>query len=237
MVKKIVALGAIVMFVLSLCGNIITQKRQLLEIPMMNCESDVNHEVVDMMGTAIEAEPKTTISPYDPIFKEVCEEHGNDWRFMSAMAYHESRFTPDVTSSQGAHGMMQIMPRIAHSFNVEQEALSDVETNIMVANLLVNSIEDMLKFPASTPERDRMGLILASYNGGIGYVLNARKLARQNGENPNSWSVISSYLIQMKDAEFAASNDVRQFKGVGQTIAYVKNVINHYNHYCEIAML
>ncbi len=232
MVKKIVALGAIVVFVLSLCGNIITQKRQPLEIPMVNGGNDVNQEVVEE-----EAELHAPISPYDPIFKEVCKEHGNDWRFMSAMAYHESRFTPDAKSSQGASGMMQIMPRIARSFDVEQEALSDVETNIMVANLLVNSIEKMLKFPASTPERDRMGLILACYNGGIGYVLDARKLARQSGESPYQWSVISGYLIKMKDAEFAASNDVRQFKGVGQTIAYVKNVINHYDHYCEIAML
>lgn len=219
-------------FVLSLCGNIITKQRQPLEIPMADCENDVNHEVVE-----VELVAKSTISPYDPIFKVVCEEHGNDWRFMSAMAYHESRFKPDVTSHQGAQGMMQIMPNTAKFFNVEKEELSDVETNIMVANLLVNRIDKMLKLPASTPEDDRMGMILASYNGGIGYVLNARMLARKNGENANSWSVVSSYLVKMKDADFAASNNVKHFKGVGQTIAYVDNVIGHYNHYCQLAML
>ncbi len=239
MVKKLIALGAIVVFVLSMCGNIITQRRQPLEISMANGENDVNQEVVveSIVAAVAAVAPKANISPYDPIFKEVCNEHGNDWRLMSAMAYHESRFTPDITSHQGAQGMMQIMPKTAQYFNVEKEDLIDVKTNIMVANLLVNRIDKMLKLPASTPEKDRMGMILASYNGGIGYVLNARKLARQNGENANSWSVVSRYLLQMKDAEFASSNNVRHFRGVGQTIAYVDNVISHYDHYCQIAML
>ncbi|MFI3282139.1 MAG: transglycosylase SLT domain-containing protein [Rikenellaceae bacterium] len=231
MVKKTVAIWAIVMFLGSSFGTYITQ-RQPLEIPTVNGENDVNQEVV-----AEKVVLQSTISSYDPIFKEVCREHGNDWRFMSAMAYHESRFTPDITSRQGAQGMMQIMPNVAKFFNVEKEDLTNVETNIMVANLLVNRIDKMLKLPSSTPERDRMGMILASYNGGIGYVLNARTLARRNGEDANSWDVVAKYLALMKDSQFATSNNVRHFRGVGQTLAYVDNVIGHYNHYCQIAIL
>lgn len=214
-------------------GGLITKRP--LEILLVNGENDVNQEVVE--GKEVASQPQITISPYDPIFKAVCSEYGNDWRFMSAMAYHESRFTPDITSNQGAQGMMQIMPKVAAFFNVAKEDLTNVEINIMVANLLVNRISKMLKLSNSIPERDRMGLILASYNGGIGYVLNARKLARQNGEDDYSWDVVAKYLKKMKCPQYASEHDVRHFKGVGQTIAYVNNVIGHYNHYCRIAML
>ncbi len=156
---------------------------------------------------------------------------------MSAMAYHESRFQPDIASHKGALGMMQIMPSVAEFFNVKSEDLTNVETNIIVANLLVNRISKMLKLTNEIPERDRMGLILASYNGGIGYVLNARSLARSNGEDVNSWSVVSRYLKEMKSEEFASTNNVRRFVGVSQTIAYVDNVIGHYNLYCQLAAL
>mgnify|MGYP002796809936 CR=1 FL=1 len=37
---------------------------------------------------------------------------------MSAIAYHESRFTPDITSRSGAKGLMQIMPSVARQFDV-----------------------------------------------------------------------------------------------------------------------
>ncbi len=231
MVKKTIAIWAIGMVLMTSYGSIITS--QPLEIPTVDYENDENQEVVENLL----AQSPITISTYDPIFQEICNEYGNDWRFMSAMAYHESRFRPDVTSSQGAQGMMQIMPHIAESFNVSIEELNDVETNIRVANQLVNSTTKMLKLTDAIPERDRMGLILACYNGGIAYVFHAQKLARKNGENPYSWDVVAEYLRQMKSEDFALENEVRQFKGASQTLAYVKNVIGHYNIYCQMAAL
>ena len=38
------------------------------------------------------------------LFHDFC---GNDWRLMSAIAYHESRFTADIVSRRGARGLMQ----------------------------------------------------------------------------------------------------------------------------------
>ena len=44
------------------------------------------------------------ISAYDNLIRNISEEEGHDWRLMSAIAYHESRFTPDITSRSGARG-------------------------------------------------------------------------------------------------------------------------------------
>ena len=183
------------------------------------------------------AEGEYTISAYDNLIRRVSAEAGNDWRLMSAIAYHESRFTPDIVSKRGAKGLMQIMPIVARQFNVPQEQVLDPETNVRLANLLYNKIAQMLRLPASTPQRDRMSLILASYNGGIGHVSDARRLARHYGENPNSWEVVSRYLALKADPAYYEQEVVRcgRFTGYGQTRAYVSDVMNRYSKYCRLA--
>ncbi len=177
------------------------------------------------------------ISVYDNLMRRVSGEQGNDWRLMSAIAYHESRFKPDVVSRQGALGLMQIMPIVARQFDVPQEQILDPETNVRLANLLLNKIASTLRLPSSTPYRDRMSLILASYNGGIGHVNDARRLARLYGENPNSWEVVSRYLELKADPAYYTQEVVKsgRFTGVRQTRAYVSDVMNRYDRYCQIA--
>lgn len=176
------------------------------------------------------------ISAYDNIIRRISGEEGNDWRLMSAIAYHESRFTPDIVSKRGAKGLMQIMPVVARQFNVPQEQVLDPETNVRLANLLLNKIDKTLGLPASTPYADRMSLILASYNGGIGHVTDARRLARHHGENPNSWEVVARYLELKGDPAYYESEVVKygRFTGYKQTAAYVRDVMKRYDRYCQI---
>lgn len=177
------------------------------------------------------------ISVYDNIIRRISGEEGNDWRLMSAIAYHESRFTPDITSRSGARGLMQIMPSVARQFDVPAAEITDPRTNIWLANKLMSKIMSSLRFPEGTPEKDRMSIILASYNSGIGHVNDARRLARLNGENPNSWEVVARYLTLKAEPEFYENEVVRcgRFTGSRQTLAYVNDVIGRYDRYCRIA--
>lgn len=177
------------------------------------------------------------ISDYDGIMRSISEREGHDWRLMSAIAYHESRFTPDLTSRSGARGMMQIMPSVARHFDVPQERLGDVETNIWLANRLLSEIQRMLHLPAGVSAEDRMSLALAAYNGGIGHVNDARRLARAYGENHNSWEVVARYLTLKSRPEYYEHEAVRcgRFTGSGQTLAYVEDVMQRYDKYCRIA--
>lgn len=176
------------------------------------------------------------ISTYDNLIRNISEEEGHDWRLMSAIAYHESRFTPDITSRSGARGLMQIMPSVARQFDVSTAKISDPETNVRLANKLMSKIMSSLRFPEGTPEKDRMSIILASYNSGIGHVNDARRLARLNGENPNSWEVVARYLRLKAEPEFYENEVVRcgRFTGSRQTLAYVDDVIGRYDKYCRI---
>lgn len=181
---------------------------------------------------------RCVISAYDNLIRNISEREGNDWRLMSAIAYHESRFTPDVVSRSGARGLMQIMPVVARQFKVPADEIADPETNVWLANKLLSKIMATLRFPEGTSEKDRMSIILACYNSGIGHVNDARRLARLHGENPNSWEVVSRYLQLKAEPEYYESEVVKcgRFTGSRQTLAYVKDVIGRYDTYCRIAV-
>ncbi len=178
------------------------------------------------------------ISAYDNIIRSVSEREGNDWRLLSAIAYHESRFTPDIVSGRGARGLMQIMPVVARQFEVPADAVADPATNVWLANKLLKKIDRMFRFPQNVPERDRMSIVLAGYNGGVGHVSDARRLARLHGENPDSWEVVARYLELKADPAYYRNEVVKygKFTGSRQTLAYVRDVMGRYSKYCRIAV-
>ena len=171
-----------------------------------------------------------TISAYDDLMQRIGEEEGQDWLLMSSIAYNESRFQNDLISRSGAIGIMQIMPIVGKQFNVSKEDIAEPETNIRLAVMLLEELEAMLKMPASTPQSDRISIILASY-------FDARRLARNNGESPNSWEVVARYLRAKADPAVYESELVRngRFTGSKQTEAYVKNVMSRYDYYRKMA--
>lgn len=196
----------------------------------------LNDDAADF-GSSLLSDGEYVISAYDNVIRNISEKEGHDWRLMSAIAYHESRFTPDITSRSGARGLMQIMPSVARQFDVPTEEVANPETNIWLANKLMSKIMNTLRFPEGTPEKDRMSIILASYNSEIGHVNDARRLARLNGEDPNSWEVVARYLQLKAQPEYYENEAVKcgRFTGSRQTLAYVNDVIGRYDKYCRIA--
>ena len=178
------------------------------------------------------------VSAYDNLIRNISEEEGHDWRLMSAIAYHESRFTPDITSRSGARGLMQIMPSVARQFDVPVTEGSNPETNIWLANKLLTKIASTLCLPEDISEKDRMSIILASYNSGVGHVNDARRLAKLDGENPDSWEVVARYLSLKADPAYYEGEVVKggRFTGSRQTLAYVNDVIGRYDKYCRVAV-
>ena len=178
---------------------------------------------------------RRSISTYDDMMRRAAAESGHDWRLLSAIAFHESRFNPDAVSKVGAFGLMQIMPRVAEQFNVPQEEAFDPETNIRLASKLLNKIDRSLRLSAEATEEDRLCLMLASYVGGIGHVRDAQRLAAKHDEDPEKWEVVSRYLELKGQPEYYEDSVVRcgRFTGIKQTLAYVRNVKSHYDKYCE----
>lgn len=183
-----------------------------------------------------EDQPEDVISPYDRVMREICEREGYDWRLISAIAYSESRFKENVVSNRGAAGLMQIMPATARQFNVPQEDIFKPEVNIMLATKLLGRIEGMLKFPASVSFDNKMRIILACYNCGIGHVIDARRLASKYGANPNSWDDVALFLQRKANPQYSTDAVVKSgtFRGGNQTLAFVNGVMGRYGSYCAM---
>ena len=169
----------------------------------------------------------------DDLFRDMCEKEGYDWRLISAIAYSESRFNPYVVSRKGAKGLMQVMPRVARQFGVQGD-LMDPENNVLLALKVLGKIEKSLDFAPGTSSADRMKIVLACYNAGLGHVLDARSLARKYGADPDSWSDVSTYLSLKSDPEVVKDDAVKcgRFNS-SQTLAFVNKVFSKYTTYCN----
>lgn len=138
------------------------------------------------------AKPATLISQYDPIMRDAAVNANLDWRFLSAIAFAESRFKPDSRSKAGAVGLMQVMPTVVKKQGLTLEDAYDPQTNVSLAVNVIKTIESTLRF-GNTPEHEKLKIILAGYNSGIGNLIQARKLAAAAGANHNNWETLKNY--------------------------------------------
>lgn len=182
----------------------------------------------------LEIASRGQISPYDPIMRQIAEQAGLDWRLLAAIAHQESRFDPDARSHRGAQGLMQVMGSVAKEFGVPEEKISDPKTNIATAVKLIKKIENTLRFGQATSEEDRIRIVLACYNAGMGHILDARRLAVKQGANHNSWVQLSEFVVLKGTPEWVDDEAVRSgaFDG-SETIRYVDKVMAQYSRYCK----
>jgi membrane-bound lytic murein transglycosylase F len=180
--------------------------------------------------------PRPVISRWDAVIRHAADEKGYDWRFISAIVRAESEFNPNAVSHAGAVGLMQVMPAVARDWGISREELFNPLINVEIGVGVLDRISQTLRFPAGIATGDRCSIILASYNSGIGHVLDARRLAIKYGENYNSWAVVSKYLSLKSEMVFyedeAASSG--RFRGSAETIAYVARVMQFYDEYSKL---
>lgn len=176
------------------------------------------------------------ISVWDKQLKQISARVGVDWRLMSAMAYHESRFRNDQVSPRGAVGLMQVTPIVIEDLNLEGEYdLSDPSTNITLAAKLLRRSSRALGFGDFPETTSQMAIMVASYNCGITRTMEAQRLVTVAGGDSHSWEDVSAMFLNMNDAEWVAENGcrVRRFRDAKITIAYTNGVMDLYNTYCE----
>lgn len=96
----------------------------------------------------------------DSIFKEAAHKYGVSERLLKAIAYTESGFQADVTSSSGAMGIMQLMPSTASAYGVSDPY--DAYQNIMGGAAVLKDLLNMFQ--------GNQSLAIAGYNAGCGNV-------------------------------------------------------------------
>ncbi|MEA3447619.1 MAG: transporter substrate-binding domain-containing protein [Bacteroidota bacterium] len=176
------------------------------------------------------------ISEYDAYIKEASETIGWDWRLLASLIFQESRFNPNAVSWAGAFGIMQLMPSTADFLGVSPN--SSVPAQIHAGVRYIKYLDK--KFPESIDnERDRVKFILASYNIGPGHILDAMRLAKKYGRNPNKWEGHVRYFLLHKSNPIYYEDEVVRhgYCNGNQPIRYADEIVDRYEHYLNVIPL
>lgn len=193
-----------------------------------------NRRTAEILGSEYFAISSGTISPYDETIKKYSKEIDWDWRLVASMMYQESRFNPKAVSWAGAFGLMQLMPKTAGSFGVSYS--STPQQQIAAGIKFVEWLDERLYFIEN--EEERRNFILASYNVGLGHVLDARRLAEKHGKNPNIWKGnVDEYILKKSEKKYYTDPVVKYGYCRGsETYNYVAEIIERFDHYKNLVV-
>ncbi|MDO3386061.1 transporter substrate-binding domain-containing protein [Gilvimarinus sp. SDUM040013] len=168
-----------------------------------------------------------SLSPYDDIVKPLGEGYQFDWRLIVAQMYQESRFYPEAKSHAGATGLLQVMPRTAEElgFAMPFDERSGIEAGIAYLDWTRDRFEEYL------PLEERLWFALAAYNAGFGHVQDARRLARQQGWNPDVWFYnVERAMLLLSKKEYYSKARFGYVRGE-EPVQYVRNIRDRYRGY------
>lgn len=126
---------------------------------------------------------RSRLSDYRAHFERAGERHGIDWRLLAAVGYQESHWNNEAISPTGVRGLMQITEQTAEFLGIGDR--TNPSQAIDGAARYLRSLHERL--PDSIAEPDRSWFMLASYNLGLGHVLDARRLTEAQGGDPDRW--------------------------------------------------
>lgn len=170
------------------------------------------------------------LSPYDESIKEASDLINWDWRLLASMIYQESEFKPNVKSWVGAYGLMQMMPETFEMYGLDTTASPEQQINAG-ARYLRYLEKQLPKDIADTAELVKF--TLASYNSGIGHVLDARRLAEKYGKDPNRWTGnVDHFVLNLAD-EFYYHDSVVYYGYLRgeETYAFVNEILQRFEDY------
>ncbi|WP_158614426.1 MltF family protein [Ancylomarina euxina] len=176
------------------------------------------------------------ISEYDDLIKKNSKLIDWDWRLLSALISQESHFDPNAKSWVGAFGLMQLMPETAFRYDVDEDSKPEENLKAGTKHLMYLSrrLDKIL-----IDKTDKLKFLLGSYNVGLGHILDARRLAKKNGQNPDLWQgSVDYYLLNKSKPEFYKDPVVKYGYCRGkEPYNYVKNILLVYEHYQNTVLL
>jgi len=174
------------------------------------------------------------ISPYDELIKKYSKKIGWDWQLLAAMVYQESHFSPTANSWAGATGLMQLVPGTAKRYGLDSLSQTAEQSLIAGTNYIID-LDNYWKDKISYKE-ERIKFILASYNIGLGHVIDARNIASKYGKDPNLWFHNVEYMVLQKSNPKVYNDPIVKcgYCRGQETFMYVKEILNRYENYLRI---
>lgn len=170
------------------------------------------------------------LSPYDNLIKEGAVTLGWDWRLLAAVIYQESRFHPEDESWAGARGLMQLMPETAERFGAND--LNDPRQSLRAGVKYLKYLDRYWSKTIKDPD-ERIKFVLASYNSGLGHILDAQKLASKYKKDPAKWKDnVGEFLLKKSIPDYYQDPVVKSgYCKCEEPVNYVSSVLDRYEEY------
>ncbi len=149
------------------------------------------------------------------IFEEYGDQYDFDPLMLAAQGYQESRLDQKAKSAVGAIGVMQLMPATGKELGVGD--IRQIEPNIHAGAKYLDQLMSRYFKDAKFDEQNRTLFAFAAYNAGPGRIQQMRKLAGEQGYDPDVW---------FNNVEIVTAEKV----GI-ETTAYVRNIFKYYVSY------
>lgn len=171
------------------------------------------------------------ISEYDALVKVAAKSIDWDWRMLSAVIYQESKFDPNAKSWTGASGLMQMIPETAAKYGVDSTSIFDPAANITAGTKYLGWLSNFWLDKVEDPEQ-RQKFVLASYNVGLGHIIDARALAEKLNYDSKVWdeNVENCLLLKSKPKYYNDPVVKMGYCRGEEPYRYVKNVITRFEH-------
>ena len=176
----------------------------------------------DPLRVAALGRRREALGPYDDLIRKYSEGRGWDWRLLAALIFQESRFHIEARSYRGAEGLLQMMPRTARNFGLDNTL--DPEESIRAATDYLALLERIFRGDADSRE-DLQMIVLAAYNAGEGNIREAINRAKQYDVPYGTWDYISNHLDYVSQDSFNGD----------ETRVFVERVYAWYEAFCQIA--
>jgi membrane-bound lytic murein transglycosylase F len=166
---------------------------------------------------------RTRLPRYRPFIKEAARQNGFDWCLIAAQAYRESHLDPLARGAFDAQGLMQILPATSRSLKVVDpfDPVASIKAGVFYLKTLYDQFD-------AIEEDDRVLFALAAYNVGAGHVQDARRLASQEGLDPDRWESVAKTLPLLRYRTYFRNAEQGFCRG-DITVAYVKHILIYWD--------
>ena len=159
---------------------------------------------------------------YAPLFEKY--QGDLDWRLLAAVAYQESHWDENATSPTGVRGMMMLTRATADRMKITDR--TDAEQSIKAGSEYLHWL--ISQVPDSIPQEDRIWFALAGYNMGLGHMLDARRLTKNLGGDPDNWLDVKKNLPLLAEKRHYTNLKYGYARGY-EAFQYVENIRRYMN--------
>ncbi len=174
--------------------------KKKLEFRLLYNKYFANRRVSSIASSTYNSYSGNKLSSYDELIKKYAPIIGWDWRLIASLMYQESQFKLNAKSWVGAYGLMQLMPSVLNKYDLDSTATAEkqIEAGIKHLKYKLSQLPDEV-----SDSVERIKFTLASYNAGIGHVLDARRITEKYGGNPNVWdNNVADFMLKLSDKKY-----------------------------------